>query len=1306
MKNKYLQLIRVAFVFFVMLLSVAGVKTSNAQSTVGNDFWVTFLPNDPYDNDAVYMSLIAAGSTPCTGTVTNPFTNWSTSFVVSVGATTIIDIPLSECYSLYDSDCVLNTGLHVVSTENISLYASNFMEYSFDVTDVLPTSSLGSNYLIQTYTGDENRGTMVSRSPYSKGLSHQYAEISVVAVENNTTVYITLTCDSQNGHYANQPFSVTLNAGQCYQVQSVADGDFSGSQVLVSGNKRVAVFAGNSCTNVPSNCAACDHIVEQMMPTSCLGNHFVITNSSMRTNDVVRVTAANNGCQIFVNGSFVTTINQKETYQFEITSENPSIYLETSEPAMVYLYFSGASCGGENGDPSMVMISPIEQKMDYVTFSTFNSGASQYHFVNVVTNTEDVTTVQLDGNSIASEFQTVSGNLEYSFARVAIEHGSHTLSTTGEGFVAHVYGLGSYESYAYSVGSNAVQELYTSILVNGQTASGDMNVCDETVNFDLNYNYDLSQVNWTFGDGQTGSGIPITHEYANLGDYPVSCDVYKLDSYGQDSLVATLNTVVHIHESYYTEFEATALNYYYWEWMGEAYYESGDYSYNGQTIYGCDSIVTLHLTITHEISAIANPTEGGSLTGGGIYNQGQTCTLSATANTGYEFLCWTDETGMVVSLEPQYSFTVTQDRILTAIFIEEGYCGVRFDFYDSYGDGWNGNYLVVNYADGTYQQLTLSDGSYATYILPIADGSHNTLTWIEGSWMNECSFTVSYMNGNEIYYGSNMNSSFAFEFDMDCVEMPITPTLYITATANPYEGGVVSGEGSYRLGENCILTAMANDGYTFVNWTKGGMVVSTDANISFIITETATYVANFQCLISTIANPIEGGMVTGEGYYDYGSICTLVAAENPGYSFVNWTRDDVEVSTNATYSFTVTENATYVANFTLPHGLITQVTNFGQGYNWWSTYVEQDIIDGMGILQEGMGDNGVTILSQANGYTDNYVGYGWYGSLTSINNESSYRVITSAPCTVTMTSSIAMPSQHPITISEGWTWIGYVPSTAMDVNSAMAGVEATIGDKVKSQQSYADYYPNYGWFGSLNTIEPGMGLMYYSMNDNSFTFTYPNNDRGGELKKNLTAENNHWEPNPHAYPTNMTLLAVIDLDGEEIQSENYELAVFDADGECRGSIKTMYVDITGRYYAFMTIYGDSPVELHFGLYDWEAHTEIFDVDETVMFNADASIGTIFEPMVLHFHGLNNVDEFDRQIKVFPNPVNCGERFSLGMVEDVTNPVRVEIINTMGVVETVCISSHQTLIAPNVAGVYTLRITVEGKGTVVRKLVVK
>ena len=42
-------------------------------------------------------------------------------------------------------------------------------------------------------------------------------------------------------------------------------------------------------------------------------------------------------------------------------------------------------------------------------------------------------------------------------------------------------------------------------------------------------------------------------------------------------------------------------------WHGESYTESGDYTWTGQTIHGCDSVVTLHLTITPtDTTGIAN----------------------------------------------------------------------------------------------------------------------------------------------------------------------------------------------------------------------------------------------------------------------------------------------------------------------------------------------------------------------------------------------------------------------------------------------------------------------------------------------------------------------------------------------------------------------------------------------------------------------------------------------------------------------------------------------------------------------------
>ena len=612
---------------------------------------------------------------------------------------------------------------------------------------------------------------------------------------------------------------------------------------------------------------------------------------------------------------------------------------------------------------------------------------------------------------------------------------------------------------------------------------------------------------------------------------------------------------------------------------------------------------------TFEITATANPSEGGTITGAGYYVEGQLCTLTATANENYTFVNWTKD-GVEISTDATYSFTVTEDAAYVANFFEEP---VSYD---------------------------------------------------------------------------------------------------ITVTANPPEGGTVTGAGNYEAGQLCTLTASANENYTFVNWTKNGVEVSTDATYSFTVTENAVYVANFieesvSYSITVTANPPEGGTVTGAGNYEAGQLCTLMATANENYTFVNWTKDGVEVSTDVTYSFTVTEDAAFIANFNENQIENTQVSNFSEGYNWWSTYIEQESLNGLGMLQEGLGDNGVTIRSQANGYTDNYAGYGWYGSLTSINNQSSYRVITNAPCSVTMTGAIAMPSQHPITLGQGWTWIGYVPSTTMSVDAAMANLDALQGDRLKSQQGYADYYAGYGWFGSLSTIEPGMGLMYYSTNGNPVTFTYPDSNRGGEMRANLTSENNHWKPNTYAYPDNMTVMAVIELDGVEVTSDNYELAAFVANGECRGSVKLTYAEPLHRYVAFLTISGKDAAELSFRLYDPETGMEYYDAEESLNFIANAIVGEANHLYVVHFRGTASMDEFANRVRIYPNPVNGGERFSIGMNVDVKSPVRVEIINALGAIVSVETSTQApaSIVAPITAGVYTLRITCE-EGTCYRKMIVR
>lgn len=69
-------------------------------------------------------------------------------------------------------------------------------------------------------------------------------------------------------------------------------------------------------------------------------------------------------------------------------------------------------------------------------------------------------------------------------------------------------------------------------------------------------------------------------------------------------------------------------------------------------------------------------------------------------------------------------------------------------------------------------------------------------------------------------------------------------------------------------------------------------------------------------LVTASAQPQTSGTITGAGAYDEGSIATVTATPNGSYVFLNWTENNEEVSTDATFTFTVTSNRQLVAHFT------------------------------------------------------------------------------------------------------------------------------------------------------------------------------------------------------------------------------------------------------------------------------------------------------------------------------------------------------------------------------------------------------
>lgn len=217
-------------------------------------------------------------------------------------------------------------------------------------------------------------------------------------------------------------------------------------------------------------------------------------------------------------------------------------------------------------------------------------------------------------------------------------------------------------------------------------------------------------------------------------------------------------------------YDANDLLHFNWGWRGnnnnyfaiDALNVSG-YKFN----YANLAIFNIHPnnqpTISHTMNVSSSNTDHGTVSGGGSFTNGTNVTVTATPNTGYTFLYWT-ESGIIVSVDTEYTFKAEYSRTLVAQFAETvPMCGVVFDFQDTYGDGWQTNMLVVTYGDGFKEYMTLDDGHQGAFPRKIEDGGTIKLTWVEGFYTEETQFFIKNADKKIIYENTSPSSSLNYD---------------------------------------------------------------------------------------------------------------------------------------------------------------------------------------------------------------------------------------------------------------------------------------------------------------------------------------------------------------------------------------------------------------------------------------------------------------------------------------------------------------------------------------------------------------
>ena len=175
-----------------------------------------------------------------------------------------------------------------------------------------------------------------------------------------------------------------------------------------------------------------------------------------------------------------------------------------------------------------------------------------------------------------------------------------------------------------------------------------------------------------------------------------------------------------------------------------------------------------------------------------------------------------------------------------------------------------------------------------------------------------------------------------------------------------------------------------------------------------------------------------------------------------------------------------------------------QTIALSAGWNWVSINVEGDPVQLLQAFKAGLGENGIVIKSFSSGSTDYYAGYGWYGTLDNVGimNEQMYMVKVGANCTVELQGMPANPASHEITINPSWNWIGFPCAELVAIQTALTGFDAQPGDVIKYKIGSSDYYAGYGWWGTIETLVPGQGYMYYSSSTQPKTLIFSTTAEG------------------------------------------------------------------------------------------------------------------------------------------------------------------------------------------------------------------
>lgn len=427
------------------LLLCIGFSTAFAGSTKGKEFWIGFMENISLQfNGPPSFQIHISSDQNTTCTLSVPGSNYSSVLTITANQVYIFEMPGINYFPQGDEG-INNNGISLIAADTVEVRAFHLRLYFSESSSILPVSELAGDYAVMTHSDFPQ-----PNSP---------AEIVILATQNNTTVEIRPAKPTLSGRPGGVTFTVALQRGQQFQLQSSFD--LSGTRIRsIDASKRIAVFSGARQSNVI--CAADDHLYEQAVPFSRNGTMYHVVPMLGHAYDLIKILANENGTSVVINGNLLYNLSLGQVLTF---TTNVACEITSNVPIAVSQLATGQGCNGANakGDGGMINLVSAENALSktvfYSTGCWSSAGIQRECFpqrrLNIVVKRSAIGSLKVDNVVLpATYFTSISPSSIYCYTRLKLDtmaFQQHSIECPG-GFNAITYGFDSYSFYGHHLG--------------------------------------------------------------------------------------------------------------------------------------------------------------------------------------------------------------------------------------------------------------------------------------------------------------------------------------------------------------------------------------------------------------------------------------------------------------------------------------------------------------------------------------------------------------------------------------------------------------------------------------------------------------------------------------------------------------------------------------------------------------------------------------------------------------------------------------------------------------------------------------